>query len=103
MGILDFFKKLNEKRRERKEEFEHMKREFYFRKKLEDMMKTPAEKEIEFYERERRRENLNKMLQIERKRREEKMKKLNSNLFNNRELIFHNNKNLIKEPKIKWI
>ena len=91
MGLKDFFNKWNEKKKEEREEFRRMERELRFKKLLEEKQKTPMQKEHEFYQKEKKREQLKKLVNFERKQRDEKMKRL-SNPFsrNNNSLIERN-------------
>lgn len=82
MGILNFFSKISQRMKEDREEFRLMEREMRLKKRLEEKMKSPMQKELEFYQREKERERLNKMLELERKKRTEKLKKISNALFN---------------------
>lgn len=78
MGIMDFINKISEKKKAEKEEFESMERELHFKKRLEEKMKTPMQKEHEFYQKEKEREQLKRIVESERKIRAEKMKELSN-------------------------
>lgn len=97
---MDFFRKINEKRQLEKEEYKAMERELKLQRRLEQKMKSPAQKEYEFYQREKKQEALKKALDFERKRRAEKMKQL-SNPFNHKDLI--NNNNDLSKADLTWI
>lgn len=101
MGITNFFKKLNEKRQQEREEFKAMERELRLKRRLEQKMKSPAQKEYEFYQREKNQEALKNALEFERKNREIKMKEL-ANPFKNNHNLFPE-KNDILKADIKWI
>jgi len=81
MGFQEAFAKFREKKKEEKEEFKSMERDIRFKKKLEQKMKSPAQKELEFYNREEAKENLQKLLKQKREKRREKLDRL-SNPFN---------------------
>ena len=81
MGFKDLFNKLNEKRKLEKEQFNSMEREERFRHKLEEKQKSPMQKEHEIYQREKEKDKLKQLVTIERKERNERMKKL-SDPFN---------------------
>lgn len=87
MGFSEQIRKIMDKSKENKEEFKSMEREERFKRKLEQKNKSPAQKEHEFYQREKAKEDLDKLVKQERKQREEKMKALN-NPFNKKD-TFH--------------
>lgn len=100
MGFKEQFEKFKEKRNKEKEEFADMERRVKLERKLEQKMKTPAQKEHEFYQREKEQEKLQSILKKERKEREEKLKNL-SNPFNKKDL-FHE-RNDLTDGNVKWI
>jgi hypothetical protein len=89
MGLKEIFSKISEKKKEEKEEYKRMERELRYKKLLEEKQKTPAQKELEFYQKEKDRGLLNERLKLERKIREEKMKNLN-NPFNKPSMMERN-------------
>jgi len=101
MILKEAFQKFIDKRRREKEEFKAMEREERLKRRLEQKMKTPAQKEHEFYQREKQKEALNNILKRERKIREEKLKRL-SNPYNKPNLFMERN-DLLKSNGIRWI
>jgi len=99
MGFKEAFGRYIQKKKEEKEEFKEMQKRLRLERKLEQKFKTPAQKEYEFYQRERAKESLNKELKRLRKMREEKLKKLSSPL--NRKPLFSERLD-IKDGGIKW-
>lgn len=100
MGLREFFSRMSEKRKEEKEEFRRLEREERFKKLLEEKHKTPAQKEHEFYQREKQRENLKKLLIRERKIRQNKLNKLSSPYGHKVSLM---KKNDLADRSIKWV
>lgn len=82
MGFKEAFSKFLERKKEEKDMLKDMERELRLKKRLEQKMKTPAQKEYEFYQREEQQNNLDKFLRQKRKEREKKLKKLSSPLNN---------------------
>ena len=99
MGFKEAFEKYREKKKQEKEEFKAMERDLRFKRKLEQKMKSPAQKEYEFYQKEKERDDLKKRLEMERKERAERLKRL-SNPFNKVNLL-HEKIDLMKSPKVK--
>lgn len=86
---MGFFGKWIEKRKEDKEEFKKMEKDLRFKKILEEKQKSPAQREHEFYEKEKQREELKRVVEMERKERAEKMKNL-SDPFNKPSIMDRN-------------
>lgn len=86
MGFSESFSKFMDKRKKEKEEFQGMEREERLKRKLEQKMKSPAQKEHEFYQREKATEQLNELVKREKKERDIKMKEL-SNPFNKQNIF----------------
>lgn len=100
MSFSDSFSKFMEKRKKEKDEFEILERDERLKRKLEQKNKSPAQKEHEFYQREKAIEDLNKLVKLERQQREEKMKQLN-NPYNKKSLF--KEKNDLKDGNVRWI
>lgn len=101
MGFKEAFKKWSEKKKQEKEEFRRMQRDLRLRKLLEERQKPAAQREYEFYQKEKDKENLTKMLKKERKERAEKMKRLSSP-FNKRASIIGGGNEMMRGG-INWI
>lgn len=86
MGFKEAFERYKERKREEKEQLREMETELRLKKRLEQKMKTPAEKEYEFYLREEKKNNLDRLLKQKRKEREKKLQNL-SNPFNKHQLF----------------
>ena len=99
MTFREAIEKYLEKRREEKEQFKAMEREVRLKRKLEQKMKTPAQKEYEFYMREEKKNNLDKFLKQKRKQREKKLKALSSPF--NKHQLFNEKMDLIDGNFIK--
>lgn len=102
MGLKEAFQRWSEKRKEEREELKRMERDIRLKKRIEQKMKTPAQKEYEFYQREKQKENLNKVLAIERKQREERMKAL-SDPFKKNNNAFREGNDIMNGGGIKWL
>lgn len=90
MGIKELISNYMEKKRREKTEFKMMQRDVRLRRKLEDKMKSPAQKEYEFYQREKERIKLNADLKKEREERKKRLAKL-SDPYNKLALFRENN------------
>lgn len=101
MGFKEAFQKWNEKKKEEREEFKRLERNQRFHKRLEEKQKSPAQKELDFYQKEKDRENLREKLEQKRKQRNEKMKNL-SDPFNKKNNSSHGLPNIM-QGKIKFI
>jgi len=99
MGFRESFRKFMEKRKEEKREFHNMEREERLKRRLEHKNKTPAQKELEFYQREDAKENLQKLLKNKRKAREIRLNKLSSPYGKNNTFKERNN---LMSGGIKW-
>lgn len=99
MGIKEVFAKWREKKKEEKDEFKKMERDARFKKLLEEKQKSPAQKELEFYQREKEKEKLKQTLNYERTVREEKMKILSNPYKHNN---FSERRDLM-DGGVKWI
>ena len=86
MGFSESFNKFMDKRKKDKEEFQELERQERFKRKLEQKLKSPIQKEHEFYQREKATEQLNELVKREKKERDEKMKEL-SNPFNKKNMF----------------
>ncbi|HED05182.1 MAG TPA: hypothetical protein ENI61_00690 [Ignavibacteria bacterium] len=100
MALKDIFRNISEKRKQDKEEFKKMEKEFRFKKLLEEKQKSPMQKEHEFYVKEQERVKLKKMVEFERHQRTEKFKEL-SNPFNKGNSL--REKNDIIKSDVHWI
>lgn len=100
MSFKDFLNKINEKKKIEKEEFRAMAREERLKHKLEERKKPAYQREHEFYEKEKEREAMKKLVKIERKEREERMKNL-SDPFNKPHL-FKESGDLFKS-NVRWM
>ena len=76
MGFKEIISSYMEKKKEEKQEFKIMQRDVRLKRKLEEKMKSPAQKEYEFYKRENNRIQLNKELKKARKKRKKRLAKL---------------------------
>ena len=99
MGFKEVFNKYIQKKKEEKEEFNAMKRELRLKRRLEQSMKTPAQKELEFYQREKEKKRLDELLKKERKERKERLNKL-SNPFNKKKLFIERNDLIFRKAKL---
>ena len=98
MGFKEIISSYMDKKREEKQEFKIMQRDVRLRRKLENKMKSPAQKEYEFYKRENDRIKLNRELKKAREEKKKRLAKL-SDPYNKQPLFSENNDIMnIKNP-----
>lgn len=90
MGFKEAFAKFREKKKEEKEQLKSMERDVRLKRRLEQKMKSPAQKELEFYQREKAKEQLHSTLKKLKEERAKKMKDL-ANPFNKKQMFMERN------------
>lgn len=102
MTLAEMWQRYKEKKQEEKEELRAMERKIRLEKRLEQKMKTPAQKEYEFYLREDKRRKLDETLKLKRINREAMLKELSSPFGKNKTTIMKEDKGMFKSG-VKWV